>query len=211
MKLLFLLLLPLAARAQTPLAGRPARSFIPANYHELPDGRASGDLNRDGRPDLALVLAPTAEDTVAKGDGDSDGLPPRRLLVLLAAPGGGYQLAGQSRRAVLCKGCGGQYDPFEGLSITNGILSLDQMGGGSQRWGITSKFRYQQGSFYLIGETTSRTDPGPECSVGSSEDANYLTGAYETTTTGTNCEETVRRRRLRLRPLCQLASYEPTP
>ncbi len=196
----------LAASAQVaPVGGSPAATFIPEGYYELPDGRAAGDLNADGRPDLALVLAPLAEDTVAKDSGEND-LPPRLLLVLFAQPNGRYRLAAQSRQAVLCKGCGGQYDPFSQLEITKGCVVLSQQGGNSGRWGIINKFRYQQGDFFLIGETYWTSEVGPECPPGTSEDTNLLTGAYEiTTTTAASCTEHKRRGHRKVLPLRRMA------
>lgn len=199
----------LACAQAVPATGATPASFTPAGYQELPDGHAAGDLNADGRPDLALVLAPIAEDTVAKGDGET-GLLPRLLLVLFAQPGGGYQLAAQGHQAVLCKGCGGQYDPLDQLSIEKGVVVLSQQGGGSGRWGVVSRFRYQQGGFFLIGETRwDSRDPASECLPDTSEDTNLLTGAYETITTGANCVKHTRRGRRPAAPLRRLADYVP--
>ena len=213
MKTNWLILLGLAsgwaASAQVaPAGGAALASFLPPGYRELPEGRATGDLNADGRPDLALVLAPLAEDTVAKDSGENN-LPPRLLLVLFAQPAAGrYRLAAQARQAVLCKGCGGQYDPFNQLEIAKGCVVLSQQGGGSGRWGLVSKFRYQQGDFFLIGETRWTSEVGPECPPGTSEDTNLLTGAYEVTTiTAASCEEHKRRGRHKVLPLRRLADY----
>lgn len=45
-------------------------------------------------------------------------------------------------------------DPFGDIEIKNGILQIDQNGGSSWRWGITDKYRFQNGDFYLIGYTS---------------------------------------------------------
>jgi len=217
MKLLYLLLLSFAAQAQVPLAGRPAASFMPAGYEELDGGRATGDLNRDGRPDLALVVGAKneAQDTTEAGP------PPRRLLVLLAVPGGGYRLAAASSQAVLCRGCGGVYgDPFAGIDIQKGVLTLDHYGGSNWRWNITGKFRWQQDGFYLIGRTHQQSwivgdeCPGPAGFRAGDEllDENLLTGAFEARRVSRDCQVLENRKgRRTVRPLQALAAYKPAP
>ena len=196
-----------ATRIPTPVVtGQPLAAFRLAHYDTLAGGRATGDLNRDGLPDVALVLAPPGEDTVALGSG-AEQLPPRLLLVLLRAPGGGYRLAARTARVVLGKGDGGCYDPFGQLSIERGVVVLDQVGGGSQRWWITSKFRCQQGRFYVIGETTGTAESYQPCPNETSEDANFITGICKSTTTTSTCEELVKRYHCRRRPLRPLATY----
>jgi hypothetical protein len=206
----------LAARAQAPPAASEAgyqlADFIPKNY-VLPEGNsATGDLNHDRRPDVALVLVPKAEATFQDGDAD---LPPRLLLVLLAAPTGGYALTAKSSRFILCKDCGGQYgDPFAGISISKGVLEVLHYGGSSWRWGITSKFRYQQNDFYLIGETRNygRNDGDCEGLDGPAGedflDTNFLTGDYEVRKISDECKLLVHKRgRHKPTALRRLADY----
>ncbi|MCC2545832.1 hypothetical protein LJY25_05205 [Hymenobacter sp. BT175] len=211
------LLAGLSSHAQTapriPTTGRTVADFIPARYDTLPAGRAVGDLNRDGRPDVALVLRSKAEEASSE-----DNLPARRLLVLFGTPTG-YTLAAQSAKAVLCRECGGIYgDPFAGVTISKGVLSVDHYGGSSWRWSITSKFRYQQGDFYLIGETESsgRNDgdcPGLNGPAGwNYRDANLVTGAYEVKKVSEDCKLLVDKKgRSKPQPLRKLTSYAPVP
>lgn len=209
-KLLSLLLIgPLGAWAQlvahSPATSRTLESFIPPQYQELNEGRATGDLNGDGRPDIVLGLGPIAEDTAS----DTQNLPPRLLLVLFQTPTG-YALADSSRQVLLCKSCGGQYDPLNMLAIEKKILVVDQMGGNTGRWSVTSKFRYQQGGFYLIGETKSYNESSRRCPYKALVDSNFLTGAYETATTNQNCKELVKRGHRPPLALRKLAEYEPS-
>jgi len=186
-------------RASPPLpaTGSTVAYFIPPRYGELADSRAVGDLNHDGRPDLALVLRPLVEDTTAYPD---EALPARLLLVLFGTPTG-YVLAAQTGRAVLCKGCGGMYgDPFAGLTIEKGILGVAHYGGSNWRWRIDSKFRYQQNGFYLIGETRDYGRNDGDCPglVGPAgweyRDTNFLTGDYEVWKVSEECQLLAHRR-----------------
>ncbi|MCB2409234.1 hypothetical protein [Hymenobacter lucidus] len=195
--------------------GRALRAFIPAGYDTLPGGRALGDLNHDGRPDVALVLRPQAETQ----DGyDGETMPGRILLVLFgAAPG--YTLAERAGRVMITKDGGGQYgDPFAGLTISKGVLTVHHYGGSSWRWSVVSKFRYQQGHFYLIGETTilSRTSGDCESVDGSPggelHDTNFLTGEYEIRKISEACRVLLHRKgRHPPVALRRLADYTPAP
>lgn len=195
--------------------GRTLAAFIPAGYDTLPGGRALGDLNHDGRPDVALVLQPQAED---RPDYDGETMPGRVLLVLFATAQG-YTLAEQASRVMLAKDGGGQYgDPFAGLSIRHGVLTVQHYGGSSWRWHVASKFRYQQGRFYLIGETTILSRTSGDCAGvdgspgGELHDTNFVTGEYEVRKISEACRILLHRKGRRppgaLRPL---AGYRPAP
>lgn len=43
-------------------------------------------------------------------------------------------------------------DPFEKMTIDNGILIIDHFGGG-WKWKIIDKYRFQENEFILIGYT----------------------------------------------------------
>ena len=181
-----------------PATGRQLADFVPPGYELLPRGQAFGDLNRDGRPDAALVLRSLAEnDTVAAAAEETDvESQPRHLIIVLGTPGG-YTLAAQTDKAALCNDCGGMYgDPFEGIEIKKGVLSLSHYGGSSWRWGITTKYRYQTGRFYLIGERrVSYRNNGP---CGESEwelhETNFVTGDYREEKDSPNCRPLLRKR-----------------
>jgi hypothetical protein len=211
-----------AAQAQAvPASGATPASFIPNHYRQLAEGRATGDLNGDGRPDVVLALAPVAEDKQAQaGDENERALPPRLLLVLWRTPSG-YQLAALARQALLCRGCGGAYgDAFQGLDIAKGVLSIYHYGGSSWRWTVTGKFRYQQGSFYQIGETYNLMQvSAEECPTLPDHrpgdvyrDTNLVTGAYQSVKVSEACKLLENRRgRQPVRPLRKLSNYKPAP
>lgn len=132
-----------------PAVGKNIPGFIPKGFDTL--ATTSGDLNKDGLADLALVLRSIAEDSVV-GDAEV----PDRILLILFKEADGYRLAGRSDKAIMCKQCGGIFgDPFAGITIAKGVLVIDHYGGSNWRWSYTHRFRYQQGDFYLIGQTSN--------------------------------------------------------
>ena len=215
--LLFLLLLSPSAFAQTaaplrlPATGPHLASFIPAGYGILTAGKATGDLNRDGRPDVALVLRPLAEDSTKD---QIDSLPPRLLLVLLRTPAG-YRRAAQSAQLIRCKGCGGVWgDPFESVAIERGVLTVFHYGGSSAHWNVTTKFRFQQGDFYLIGESRVSYHTSRYCGQAGwqFQETNFVTGEYRQETDSERCRPLVRKRGRRPpQPLRRLADYAVAP
>jgi len=129
----------------------------------VPDGwkvmvQASGDLNQDGRDDLAVIIErlETAKHERACGkEGYDSHAAPRILLIALAADGG-YQLAGSDNGVVLRSDEGGVWgDPFQSLEIARGTVVLTHYAGSAWRWGVVQRFRFQNEGWYLIGHTES--------------------------------------------------------
>ncbi len=209
-----------AAVAQTatppniPAVGRHLADFIPVGYGILHNGQAIGDLNHDGKADVAVVVGPTAEDTLAL----ASRLPPRLLLVLFRTTTG-YALAAQSRRAVWAKADGGPLgDPFAGVTIKNESLLIQHDVGGNWGHGQTVRFRFQQGAFYLIGETQEYSRHAPDCDQlpfpprYDYRDTNFITGEYEEIRTSEECRLLVKKRGRRPpQPLRRLADYAVQP
>lgn len=48
---------------------------------------------------------------------------------------------------------GGMGDPYDGIEIKDGILSIAHFGGTSWKWTHIHKYRFQDGDFFLIGLT----------------------------------------------------------
>ncbi|MGZ5445073.1 MAG: hypothetical protein ACXW5U_24770 [Thermoanaerobaculia bacterium] len=92
-----------------------------------------GDLNRDGREDVVLVLEP------------EDREQPRPLLVLVRESNGVLKVAKRSAKSVLCRNCGGVMgDPFQGVVIENGRFTLEHYGGSSWRWSANYTFAWSR-------------------------------------------------------------------
>jgi hypothetical protein len=221
-----LLLLALAAsaavRAQTiPTTGATPASFIPKGYYQLPEGRATGDLNADGRPDVVLALAPTASTEAGPALASNDNISYPRLLVVLWRTATGYEQGYVARQAILGRTDGGAFgDPFAGLDIAKGVLSISHYGGSSWRWSLTAKFRYQQGDFYQIGDTYSLMQSTAEnCPTlldhrpgDIYRDTNLLTGAYELVKVSDDCKLLENKRGKQLvKRLRRLVAYQPHP
>jgi hypothetical protein len=152
--LLFLLAVgtaPARAEIAAPLlarSGKTLKDFVPAGWKVLK--QAEGDLNKDGVPDAVLALASIQEDASAEEAMEA----PRPLLILLKQADGSFVLSGSHPDFILCKMCGGVFgDPLEGVKIERGTVVVTHYGGSNQKWGTTHRFRFQDGDWYLIGQT----------------------------------------------------------
>jgi hypothetical protein len=133
--------------------GKSLDDFLPKN-REITD-TVSGDLNKDGIDDLALVMA--CKDSIKVIDGYE--FP--RMLLLMFKVGDHYELKLQHNTLIeyektVQNGNTGDYngDPFNSMEIVDGVLKLhfkwDIRGAGTL---IQYIVRYQSNDFYLIGAT----------------------------------------------------------
>ena len=110
----------------------------------------SGDLNKDGRRDLALILE--YADSVVETDANGDRVKsrPRILLIMFRDSGSNnYSLMVHQNQFILRAGeVYPSRDSYEGMEIDHGVLRINfDFVRGFQ----TYKFRWQKGDFYLIG------------------------------------------------------------
>jgi hypothetical protein len=120
---------------------------VPYGWSVLNNGVARGDLNRDGRSDLAIAIRTGDEEkrfAVQK-------LMRRRLIVFFRQPDGSLRHVFTNATAVLGRDEGGVMgDPFQSLGIVHGALVLEHMGGSRESWEYVHRYRYQAGVWRLI-------------------------------------------------------------
>ena len=77
-------------------------------------------------------------------------------------------------------------DPFESIEIKEGVLLISQSGGSSWKWFKTDKYKFQNGTFRLIGYTNTFGKP---CEYFEYVDFNILTGKIIYDREYENCEQ----------------------
>jgi hypothetical protein len=171
------------------------RSFIPNDYDTLDDGVARGDLNKDGKEDIVIVVGSKWEQDENWSEKASDSNVAPRLLIILFRTDSGYVQIAKNDKAILCKDCGGIFgDPFAGIEINKNVLSINHYGGSNWRWGYTHKFRFQDKEFFLIGQTKYSFLAVENCEklndfAGTKyEDINFVTGQYEMKEISEDCK-----------------------
>ena len=167
---------------EIPLSGESKESFIPSDWEVMEE--ADGDLNGDNLPDIAMVIKYSKSDYIINSGNGPAISQPRILLILFKENGKNtYHLAAQNSSIIIESTDPTLEEPFGGMEIKNRVLSLSfsffyNMG----TWEVTGykyRFRYQNGSFVLIGEDHSSfwrngANPSEETSC------NYLTGKKRT-------------------------------
>ncbi|WP_238319596.1 hypothetical protein [Xanthomonas maliensis] len=165
-----------------------ADALVPKDWRV--ERRLQGDLDRDGRPDLVLVLKMTDPANVLQVD-DLTPEPldtnPRLLVAALADPAGGYRTIAQDHALIPRRESNYQDDALDEDGVAGGGgVSIDKAGAlivtltqfasmGSWQMGDTSfSFRYQDGCLRLIGYDRSIVQRNTGDTYGLS--INYLTG-----------------------------------
>lgn len=160
-----------------PGKGSMVEDFVPKSYEIL--DKKEADFNGDGTSDMVMVIG--LKDKNQEGD--------RYLLVLFRQKDGTYQLSVKTEKAILCAECGGiAGEPFMGIEIKKNTFIIAHHGGSSIRWDYKHQFRFQDGDWYLIGQTVAAIGSGrpldcPELKLKENEvctyhgtDTNFLTG-----------------------------------
>jgi hypothetical protein len=166
-----------------------AEAFAPAHWSV--EAQASGDLNGDGRPDLAFVLRDhDPRNVLANKDGfgpDPFDTNPRILAVAFANPGGGYDLVVQNRALITRpteSNIDDAFDATDGLAIKRGVvnvtLHLFANAGGWTAGSMSYAFRFQHSRFELVGYDSSMV----QRNSGETNDLsiNYSTGKVKVST-----------------------------
>lgn len=156
---LFAALLPVSLAQAAALAQEMPEPYRAAGWQELL--QATGDLDKDGRDDLALVIeAPdgvTDPPNACKPEEAWSEAPARRLIVFLS--GAGAAPAIDNADVLLRSDQGGVMgDPLQEIAIERGALVIENYGGSRWRWGSTLRFRHDGGAWNLIGMTSFSAD-----------------------------------------------------
>jgi hypothetical protein len=116
---------------------------------------ATGDLNKDGIDDAAIVLQYKDSVSQKNADGHTVSTHPRILAIAFKKSSGGYELLQQSNTFIKKDDNPDMEDPFVDIAINKGILDIRfRQFAMIGSWYVTNfsyKFRYQQGEFTLIG------------------------------------------------------------
>ncbi|MBK8801650.1 MAG: hypothetical protein IPN71_06230 [Fibrobacteres bacterium] len=162
----FAMTFPLAHGGEGPFLqvgehARSARGFVPGGWNL--DTVVRGDLDGNGKPDLAMVFwdhSPNAEDPrdeevkqkFPEPPGSSDKV---RILAVALADSKGYRLIAENDTIIPEWSYWNQADPLDGIAIKDGKLSLDlenMMTFGSWEMRLTNfEFGWSEGALRLSG------------------------------------------------------------
>ncbi len=140
----------------TGLLASPLEPWLAKGWTQL--FAATGDLNRDGIDDLAVIIeAPEGENTPDNSCDEMDDYSDsetRRLIVAIDDGNGGESISVNEAKVVLRRDQGGVFgDPLEDLFIERGAVVVRHYGGSRWRWGNTLRFRLDGDDWQLIGMT----------------------------------------------------------
>lgn len=137
--------------ASVPQQGQKASDFVPAGWQL--ESQISGDLNADGKADLALKLVQKKQSSSEEQIENRE----RALVIAFQTAQGKYQRATVARTVLQCTACGGAFygvmtAPAE-ISIVKGVLIVNQDHGSRNVSHYTIRFRYAPARkrFELIG------------------------------------------------------------
>lgn len=177
----------------------PVRASKPEGFAPEPwriDSLATGDLNKDGLSDAAMILSI---------DGGANGTAQRKVVIALKRKDGGYEKSQESDKATVlaCGPSGG----IPSLEIKKGVLIVNHYCGARARYEYYHKYQLRNGQWILIGYTASTYDtiePGKKQVI----DVNTMTG--QVSSTCVSGSKTLREHLLELWA-APLTSDEPSP
>lgn len=132
--------------------------YVPEGWKIVKETK--GDLNKDGKPDLVLVIQSTDPKKIEKDEYFTVDSNPRTLLILFATDDEAcYELNTESRTFILPHTDMNMEDPFSEVEIKNGTLRLKFVqfanAGSWESGAYTYVWRHQDGDFKLIGANSS--------------------------------------------------------
>jgi hypothetical protein len=99
-----------------------------------------GDLNKDGFPDLAVMTGKPKEDSLRFSSHNLQ----RHLLIFLGQEDGGFRFIFRNEKAIPCINCCGMTDPYAGISIKEGQLTIKEYC--ASNWKSISEHRFRYAS-----------------------------------------------------------------
>jgi len=117
----------------------------------------AADLNDDGLMDYVFVVE-NKESEVKNNEFDQGS---RTLKIAIGFPDKSLKIVKISKNVVLCRTCGGSFDPFDpsGLTASKKTFSVSHYGGTGERWSNTYQFNYSRRDdtwqLVYVEETTS--------------------------------------------------------
>ncbi|PIR20398.1 MAG: hypothetical protein COV45_06385 [Deltaproteobacteria bacterium CG11_big_fil_rev_8_21_14_0_20_47_16] len=169
------LLIPLAVIAKEialpklPDTGYSMQDFVPNGW--VVKSVSKGNLDDDGKTDVAMVLVSKAE---TDGINDDTEKLPRLLVILTRTKRGGYKLSVATAKAILCKNCSTTGDAVDDVMIEDGMVKIHHHGGKDRQWDVVHRFQYREGTWFLVGKkvTTSAGKGKP----GQTVDVDFVNG-----------------------------------
>lgn len=163
--------------------GAKKTDFVPKGWTIM--GEAEGDLNGDKQKDIVLVIKGNDPKFITKHDflGTNPFDTNPRMLAILFRENDGYKLVQQSNSFIAMADYPTMSEPFQAVTIKNGVLQFDfEMFMSAGGWGMSNqnyKFRYQNGKFELIG--ADKTDAQRNTGETNSRSYNFVTGKVKIT------------------------------
>lgn len=160
---------------QTASEGYDLYTLIPENWQlfDHPNAQTEGDLNGDGLSDVAMVIEKKEVDNPA---------PSRALLIAFGNKEQLYTLSIIAENVILDAQSGGVWgDPFESISITDGVLHVRDYGGSNWRWYNHYAFQFMDQEWILSGATFGSYFTGDTLPEDADEEIyDFLTGTLVT-------------------------------
>jgi hypothetical protein len=161
--------------SRVPVEAAQVEEFAPRGWKI--HNQARGDLNGDGKIDVALILFDQSLDNAMPMSVDN---PQPALVIVFATEQNRWRRAGMNPRLIVSDDSG--FAPLR-IEIKNGVVILRQeeqsdISANTNDYAYTYRFRYEptEDRFLLIGEDDANTQRGA-ASDGIRVSDNYLTGA----------------------------------
>lgn len=176
----------------TPNPDNSIDGLIPDGWHIITDYSNTpqiikGDLNGDNLEDVVFVIEKNEPETNEYEDQLF------RRAMLIAFCNADYSYTQSIITEILDAKSGGAWgDPYDGVSIENGELTLSYYGGSNYRWYSKYVYKYMNDGWYLIRSTDGSYYTGNATIDDADEISyNYLTGEYYEKVTDENGNTTI--------------------